>query len=113
MPEGSKAENFNQEIQGSQGIYNQTVPHTRTEEPPKREGVWGKIRETFDSYLPQGDAIDKSWTARLKAEIDENNNTIDLIAPTPFVRDWIHSNYLFKLESIAKDFGYNIDAIRL
>ena len=32
----------------------------------KREGVWDKIRETFASYFgSEGDAIDKSWTARL------------------------------------------------
>jgi len=77
----------------------------------KREGIWGKVREKFATL--EGDAIDKSWTARLKADIDKNNNTINLFAPTPFIRDWINSNYLFKLESIAKDFGYNIDSIRL
>ena len=77
----------------------------------KREGIWGKVREKFATL--EGDAIEKSWTARLKADIDENNNTINLIAPTLFIRDWINSNYLFKLESIAKDFGYNIDSIRL
>ena len=77
----------------------------------KREGIWGKVREKFATL--EGDSIEKSWTARLKADIDKNNNTINLIAPTPFIRDWINSNYLFKLESIAKDFGYNIDSIRL
>lgn len=77
----------------------------------KREGIWDKVREKFATL--EGDAIEKSWTARLKADIDKNNNTINLIAPTPFIRDWINSNYLFKLESIAKDFGYNIDSIRL
>ncbi len=77
----------------------------------KREGIWGKVREKFATL--EGDAIEKSWTARLKADIDKNNNTINLIAPTPFIRDWINSNYLLKLESIAKDFGYNIESIRL
>ena len=80
----------------------------------KREGIWGKVREKFARLAgSEGDAIDKSWTASLKANIDESNNTIDLFAPTPFIRDWINSNYLFQLESIAKDFGYNIDSIRL
>ena len=61
----------------------------------KREGIWGKVREKFAGLEgSEGDAIDKSWTARLKADIDENNNTINLIAPTPFIRDWINSNYL-------------------
>ena len=81
---------------------------------PKRGGVWGKVREKFARLAgSEGDAIDKAWTARLRANIDENNSTINLFAPTPFVRDWINSNYLLKLESIAKDFGYNIDSITL
>ncbi len=79
----------------------------------KREEIWEKVREKFASFLgSEGDAIDKAWTSRLKANIDENNNIINLSAPTAFVRDWINSNYLFKLESIAKDLGYNIDFSR-
>ena len=113
MPEGSKAENFNQEIQGSQGIYNQTVPHTRTEEPPKREGVWGKIRETFASYLPQGDAIDKSWTAKLEAKIDESSNTIHLQAPSVFIRDWIESNYKTYIEKASLENGFELRGLEI
>jgi DNA-binding transcriptional regulator YhcF (GntR family) len=39
---------------------------------PKREGVWGKIRETFASYFgSEGDAIDKSWLSNFSASIDK------------------------------------------
>jgi hypothetical protein len=75
----------------------------------KREGIWGKVREKFASLFgSEGDAIDKAWTARLKAEVEENNHTINLFAPTPFIRDWINANYLFKLDQIAKRMRWNI-----
>lgn len=108
MPEATPAENSNQEIQGSQGIYNQTVPHTRTEGLPKREGVWGKIRETFASYLPQGDAIDKSWTAKLEAKIDKDSKTIYLQAPSVFIRDWIENNYKTYIEKASLENGFEL-----
>ena len=86
-----------------------SLPFKQKQDFPKREGLWGKVREAFASYFgAEGDAIDKAWTGRLKAQIDENNSTISLFAPTSFVRDWINANYLFKLESIAKDCGYNL-----
>jgi len=112
IPETSSAESFNQETQGSQGIYNQTITHTITEEPPKREGVWGKIRETFASYLPQGDAIDKSWTAKLEAKIDEDSHTIHLQAPSVFIRDWIESNYKKYIEKAASINGLKLEEIK-
>ena len=105
IPERGAVENSNQEANNP---YNQTVPHTRTEEPPKREGVWGKIRETFASYLPQGDAIDKSWTAKLEAKIDESSNTIHLQAPSVFIRDWIENNYKTYIERASLENGFEL-----
>ena len=112
MPEASPAENSNQEIQEQQNLYNQTVPHTRTEEPPKREGVWGKIRETFASYFgAEGDAIDKSWTAKLDAKIDKYSNTICLQAPSVFIRDWIENNYKTYIEKASLENNLKLKAI--
>ena len=113
MLEASPAENSNQEIQEQQNLYNQTVSHTRTEEPPKREGVWGKIRETFASYLPQGDAIDKSWTAKLEAKIDESSNTIHLQAPSVFIRDWIENNYRSYIEKASLENGFELRGLEI
>lgn len=108
IPERSIVENFNQEIQGSQGIYNQKILHTETEELPKREGVWGKIRETFASYFHNGDAVDKSWTAKLGAKIDEDSNTIHLQAPSVFIKDWIESNYKTYIEKASLENGFEL-----
>ena len=107
-PETSPAVNSNQEIQEQQNPYNQTVPSIEAEEPPKREGVWGKIRETFASYFHNGDDIDKSWTAKLEAKIDEDSNTIHLQAPSVFMRDWIENNYKTYIEKASLENGFEL-----
>ena len=79
------------------------------EEIPKREGVWGKIRETFASYFgAEGDAIDKSWTAKLDAKIDEGSNTIELQAPSMFIKDWIDTHYTRMIQNAAEKNGFNL-----
>lgn len=115
MPEASPAENSNKETEEQQNLYNQTVSHTRTrtEELPKREGVWGKIRETFASYFHNGDAIDKSWTAKLEAKIDKDSNTIHLQAPSVFIRDWIDNNYKTYIEKASLENGLTLDVINI
>ena len=81
---------------------------------PKREGAWGKIRETFASYFgSEGDAIDKSWLSRFNAKINEEKKTIELQAPTAFVRDWVESNYLSYIEDAAKVNGLRLVAIKI
>jgi hypothetical protein len=79
---------------------------------PKREGVWGEIRETFASYFgSEGDAIDKSWTSKLEAKIEESSNTIQLQAPSAFMRDWINSNYLSMIERASRENNVKLKAI--
>ena len=79
---------------------------------PKREGIWGKIRESFaKSFASGGDNLDKAWTSHLRAEIDNNNKTINLFAPTAFISDWINSNYRDIIEKVAKDNGINLGNI--
>ena len=79
---------------------------------PKREGVWGKIRESFaKSFASGGDNLDKAWTSHLRVEIDNNNKTINLFAPTAFISDWINSNYRDIIEKVAKDNGINLGNI--
>ena len=70
---------------------------------PKREGVWGKIRETFASYFgSEGDAIDKSWLSSFVTKVDKEQNTIDLYTPSRFIKDWVENNYLSYIEDAAK-----------
>lgn len=113
MPEASPAEDLNKEIQEQQNLYNQTVRSIEIEEYPKREGVWGKIRETFASYFHNGDDIDKSWTAKLEAKIEEDSNTIELQAPSVFIRDWIESNYISQINRAIEDNGLTLSIVLL
>ena len=79
----------------------------------KREGVWGKIRETFASYFgSEGDAIDKSWLSNFNANIDNRKKTIELQAPSRFIKDWVESNYLCYIEDAAKVNGLIIKCIK-
>ena len=80
---------------------------------PKREGVWGKIRETFASYFgSEGDAIDKSWLSNFNASVDNRKKIIELQAPSRFVKDWVESNYLSYIEDAAKVNGLIIKCIK-
>jgi hypothetical protein len=80
---------------------------------PKREGVWGKIRETFASYFgSEGDAIDKSWLSNFNASVDNREKIIELQAPSRFVKDWVESNYLSYIEDAAKVNGLIIKCIK-
>lgn len=72
----------------------------------KREGLWGRIRETFaKSFTSGGDNLDKAWLSKFKAKIDEEQKTIELYASTRFVKDWVESNYLRYIEDAARKHG--------
>ncbi|MDC0865178.1 DnaA N-terminal domain-containing protein, partial [Rickettsiaceae bacterium] len=87
--------------------------HYQAEETLKREGVWGKIRETFASYFgSEGDAIDKSWLSNFNASIDNRKKTIELQAPSRFIKDWVESNYLGYIEDAARVNGLEVQGIK-
>jgi hypothetical protein len=81
---------------------------------PKREGVWGKIRETFASYLgSEGDHLDEAWLSKFSTKINEEKQTIELQAPTEFVRDWVVSNYQRYIEDASMVNGLRVVGIKI
>ena len=77
------------------------------EDYPKREGVWGKIRESFaKSFAVGGDDLDKAWLSNLYAKIDNEEKTIIIESPSRFIKDWIENNYLSYIENDAKVNGW-------
>jgi len=82
----------------------------------KKLPAWLQIRKYFmDSSfnIRDGIGIDKCWLSKLNAcednnKISDNIKTLNLKAESKFIRDWITSNYLFKLEAIAKELGYEL-----
>jgi len=82
----------------------------------KKLPIWLQIRKYFiDSSfkIRDGIGIDKCWLSKLNAcednnKISDNIKILSLKTESKFIRDWINSNYLFKLESIAKELGYKL-----
>jgi hypothetical protein len=77
----------------------------------KKLPIWLQIRKYFMDYcfdIEEGIGRDKSWLSKLKADENDRNKTLILTSENNFIRDWINSNYLFKLESISRDLGYNL-----
>lgn len=86
----------------------------KEKEKIKKLPIWLQIRKYFMDYcidIEEGIGRDKSWLSKLKADGDDKNKTLILTAENNFIRDWINSHYLFKLESIAKDIGYELCVI--
>ncbi|BFD46896.1 MAG: hypothetical protein DMENIID0002_15420 (plasmid) [Rickettsia endosymbiont of Sergentomyia squamirostris] len=69
-----------------------------------QNSVWYKIRkkliDNFDEH------IDKAWFSKLIAEEDAITQTLTLIAPTNFLRDWINAKYSSVITDIAKKLDY-------
>ncbi|MEM6338611.1 MAG: hypothetical protein AAF673_01635, partial [Pseudomonadota bacterium] len=100
----------------------------KDKESIKELPIWHQIRKYFMNYcFNQAEAIgrDKSWLSKLTplyenkkpedhSKKQENLNDVEqtpvltLKPESNFVRDWINSHYLFKLESIAKELGYKL-----
>lgn len=83
----------------------------KNKEKIKKLPIWFQIRKYFIDYcfdIEEGIGRDKSWLSELKADKDDKNKTLTLTAENNFISDWINSNYLFKLKSIAKELGYQL-----
>ena len=88
----------------------------KNKEEIKKLPIWLQIRKYFmDSYFDKtvGIGLDKSWLSKLSScknnnKISDNVKILNLKAESKFIRDWINSHYLFKLESIAKELGYEL-----
>ena len=69
------------------------------------------FRSDTSYFGSEGDAIDKAWTSKLEAKIDESSNTIQLQAPSAFMRDWINSNYLSMIERASRENNVKLKTI--
>jgi len=75
---------------------------------------WLEVRKSFITEVctkEEGINLDKYWLSKLTAKEDKEEKKI-ILDSNNFVKDWVKSNYLFKLELIAKVIGYEIEMIR-
>lgn len=86
------------------------VGETKTSfEVPKREGIWGQVRETIAQY--ESEQVEQAWFSKLEAEVDELNKQIRLKAPNSFYKDWINNNFDNSMRKAANKYGFNIQEI--
>lgn len=69
--------------------------------------TWGNIRRRLIAYY--GEDIDASWFSKLEATEDNCAKEINLTSSSPFIRDWIKTNYESTIESIAEAMGVRIE----
>jgi hypothetical protein len=81
-------------------------------EKRKRLGIWGEVRSALIKSLgDQGEAIDNHWLSKLDANIDKENNKIELKAPSEFVKSYIEERYLPFMSKIAIASGFELKQI--
>lgn len=72
-------------------------------------GIWGKIRSMLVSYYGEdGKAIDQNWFSKLEPEINDENRSITLHAPSDFIKDWVQSKYSTLIEKLCQGQNYNL-----
>ena len=72
-------------------------------------GIWGKIRSMLVSYYGEdGKAIDTNWFSKLEPEINDDNRSIILRAPSDFIKDWVQAKYSTLIEKLCQGQNYNL-----
>jgi hypothetical protein len=79
----------------------------------KSLGIWGEVRSALVKSLgDQGEAIDNHWLSKLNANIDKQNNKIELKAPSEFVKSYIEERLWPVIVQVAKQSGFELSQIR-
>ncbi len=68
--------------------------------------AWYKIRLQLREQF--GHDIDKSWFSKLTAQENLQTNTLTLLAPSNFMRDWIKNKYGHLIEQYSRESEYSI-----
>jgi len=78
----------------------------------KSLGIWGEVRSALVKSLgDQGEAIDNHWLSKLNANIDKQNNKIELKAPSEFVKSYIEERLWLSISEIARSSGFELKQI--
>ena len=118
MPDGDIADvswNNNSRLLPDKSLKYHSAPQTSPQlQTPVFEGIWGQIRQSLiENFGTMGSAIDNAWFSKLTADIDEVDRKLTLRAPTKFIRDWIHNNYLRLIEQICASQNYSLIGVAI
>ncbi len=96
-------------INANQHLNKSNIDQSAAIEPAQDLGIWGKIRSMLVSYYGEdGKAIDTNWFAKLKPEINDEDRSITLHAPSDFIKDWVQSKYSTLIEKFCAGQNYNL-----
>jgi hypothetical protein len=94
-------------------VFEQMTSKELAEKLRGQGGIWDKARagliEYLNDYKDSGKWIDKNWFSKLEAEVNEEQKTIKLKAPTSFIARWISNNYASLMERTMADYGYEVE----
>lgn len=96
-------------INANQHFNKSNIDQSAAIEQAQDLGIWGKIRSMLVSYYGEdGKAIDTNWFAKLKPEINDEDRSITLHAPSDFIKDWVQSKYSTLIEKLCQGQNYNL-----
>jgi len=71
--------------------------------------IWSKVRlRLIDYFGASGHDLDRAWFSKVKANIDNDSKTLNLKAPSSFVKDWITERYSHLLERFCYQEKYSV-----
>jgi hypothetical protein len=76
-----------------------------------KDSAWYQVRSQLREYY--GEAIDRSWFSKLRADDDISSGTLTLYAPTQFIADWVSSHHGRHISNICQAlFGFKFYTIK-
>ena len=103
----SRSINANQHFNKSNLELSTTIPPL--DKQTEDLGIWGMIRSMLVSYYGEdGKAIDTNWFSKLEPEINDDNRSIILRAPSDFIKDWVQAKYSTLIEKLCHGQNYNL-----
>jgi len=75
----------------------------------KQTTIWSKVRSRLIDYFGvNGQDLDKAWFSKIEANIDNDNKTLSLKAPSSFVKDWVTERYSHLIERFCRQDQYSL-----
>lgn len=103
------ANSASRSIKSNQYSNKSYITQSTAVEPTQDSSVWGKIRSMLVSYYGEdGKAIDTNWFSKLDPQINDEERSITLRAPSDFIKDWVQAKYSTLIEKLCQGHNYNL-----
>lgn len=70
--------------------------------------IWKKVRSQLIDYFGiNGNDLDRAWFSKVEASTDDDSKTLNLKAPSSFIKDWITEKYSHLIERFCRQDQYS------